>query len=92
MQAIESKPAHILRGVTRPAVVAFILSHLVTIAVFPDSASPKNMNFTILPRPLVVGLFSANFCARELILCSAAKKNNQERGKQGGGGVELVVW
>lgn len=46
----------------------FSLSHLVTIAVLPDSGSPKNMNFTIFPRPLVVGLLSANFCAREFIL------------------------
>ncbi len=47
-------------------------SHLVTIALLPDSASPKNMNLTIFPRPFAVGLFSANFCALEFILCGRA--------------------
>lgn len=44
------------------------LTHLVTIALLPDSASPKNINLTIFPRPFAVGLFSANLCALEFIL------------------------
>lgn len=63
-----------------------LLSHLVTIAVLPDSASPKNMNFTILPRPLVVGLFSANFCAREFILFSTTRSDPSHEARKAGGG------
>lgn len=62
-------------------------------AVLPDSGSPKNMNLTILPRPLVVGLFSANFCAREFILFFffTNKRDAARAGKDKRGGNHTAI-
>lgn len=71
-----------------PIVKLHSCTHLETMAVFPDSGSPKKRNFTMLPpRLFVVGLFSANFCAREFALfrdCDAAESIRGPDSRAGG--------